>query len=177
LDLRNGLWIAVIVWQRLNITKGAFETLMNDFWLQYFKRPLDQLPRPHTVMSNPRNSFFDGEWYQCYDILEYIASNSPRNQNRSDFIANCNKAFQEELGGYRFIDSEIIQVTSEAEIESIEESLSATERLKPVHEPLRVALSIYGYTATRVVLGTQCLIVRPLRLKMRSSCSFRAQPS
>jgi hypothetical protein len=142
-ELKNALWSAVTVWQARNaggMRTGDFNQLMKDFWLYYYKEPLDKLPGPKSMLAKLRQSFFHGTWYDCYDILEFIASNYHANNIKDEFLNNCNEAMARELSAYRFVGGQITQITSEAEISSIEDALLDTQPLKPVHIHLKTAL-------------------------------------
>ncbi len=145
-DLRNGLWSVVTVWRNhhhTSSTVGLFVELMGEFWLFYFKKSLDTLPDANSVFSQLRSIFFnfDGKWYDCFDILEFIADKYPSNEYREELINGCNKAFERELSAYRFVDNQITQITTEAEISAIEEALADSQPLRPVNEHLATALN------------------------------------
>src|SRR2546425_1873993 len=79
-DLRNALWSAVTIWrnqQNNSLNIEHFEDLMTRFWLFYLKSALDTFPGGTHLFSRVRNLFFDGEWNECYDILEFIVANYP----------------------------------------------------------------------------------------------------
>lgn len=142
-DLRNALWSVVTVW-RNHLSFGLaslYVFLMKEFWLFYFKKPLDAFPDANSVFSHLRKIFFDGEWYECYDILEFIISKYPANQYREELINDCNEALERELSAYRFVGNQITQITSEAEMSAIEEALADSQRLRPVNEHLATALN------------------------------------
>lgn len=142
-ELRNGLWSAIVLW-RLQYDQterlSKFVSLMNKFWLSYFKESVDTSPDYNGIFARIRNVFFDGEWHDCYDILEFIAANDTDNELKAELIDNCNKALERELSAYRFVGDQITQITSETEISSIEEALADTQSLKPVHTHLKMAL-------------------------------------
>lgn len=143
-DLRNGLWSAVTVWRNHHNASASFEPfveLMKDFWLVYFKNSLDTLQEASYVFQQLRTIFFDGEWYNCYDILEFIVGKYPANEYREELINGCNEALERELSAYRFVGNQITQITSEAEISAIEEALADSQPLRPVNEHLVTALN------------------------------------
>lgn len=144
-DVRNGLWTAVTIWrnhhQRSVLDLQPFDELMTKFWLYYFKKTLDTKPDYNSVYSMLRDRFFKGDWYECFDILEFIVANYPCNDHREELIAGCNTALERELSAYRFVSDQITQITSETEISAIEEALADSQRLRPVNEHLATALN------------------------------------
>jgi hypothetical protein len=84
------------------------------------------------------------------DILEYVPKNFeyPNNQYETEsinqkFIERCNDILEAHMSAYRFVHGEIVEITSEAEIEAIENALDGTRSAYgPVHEHLRRALEL-----------------------------------
>ncbi|HKR62035.1 MAG TPA: hypothetical protein VJS64_20270, partial [Pyrinomonadaceae bacterium] len=144
-DLRNALWTPVTVWrnrhQQTVLTLPLFAELMTKFWLFYFKRTLDTQPDYNSVFQQLRDIFFQGEWYECFDILEFIVANYPENEDRDRLIAGCNVALERELSAYRFVGTQVTQITSETEISAIEEALTGASALRPVYEHLATSLN------------------------------------
>lgn len=141
---RNALWTAVTVWRnhhQVSSTNELYVELMKNFWLYYFKNSLDTLSDCNAVYTNLRNIFFNDEWNECFDILEFIASNYPANDYREELVAGCNEALERELSAYRFVGNQVTQITSEAEISAIEEALADSQPLRPVNEHLATALN------------------------------------
>jgi AbiJ N-terminal domain 4 len=134
--------VLVTIWRRHHGDLNSdFTSLMKKFWLSYFKKPLDTLPSSNDVFSIIRTIFFDGEWHECYDILEFIACNYTSNEYRDELIKGSNEALEREISAYRFVGNQLTQITSENEISSIEEVLADTQRLTPVYEHLSTALN------------------------------------
>ena len=82
--------------------------------------------------------FYECEWNEVFDLLEYTVKNYPDAEAISVFIEECNKLFEKDNSGYRFVDMLITPITTEEEIKEIEKALSYP--LKPVHEHLQTAL-------------------------------------
>ena len=141
-DLKNALWSAVVFFYQNNESRTVplLDELMVRFWLHYYKDAIDSYRNYGRAFQRVKQSFFDGEWYDAYDILEFIASNYPDNDSKSEFMDSCNIVLETELSAYRFVGGLITQITSEAEINAIEDALNDTQRIKPVHEHLNTAL-------------------------------------
>lgn len=150
-DLRNGLWNALIIfyWKQSQSKKRDYhypepiDKLVIILWLDYFKKPIDTLDDywPYTY-EKIRNYFFNCEWYEVYDFIEFIANNYPEKQTNQKFMDFCNSILEQELSAYRFVGGRITQITSEIEISQIEEALEITSSVKAVNIHLKSALDL-----------------------------------
>ena len=59
-------------------------------------------------------------------------------------MKNCNISLKEELSAYRFVDGKITPITSEEEIQSIEEAISNSNQFKPVRIHLQTAIDLFA---------------------------------
>ena len=153
-DLRNGLWDALTLfyWDKMRTcyhlsSEKDINWLIRSLWHNYFKYPLDTLDDiwAHTY-NQLRNYFFDCSWNEVYDFIEFIANNykdvygdTSVNEKFTDFT---NHILGREVSAYRFVDRRIAQITSEKEIAEIEEALTETTPLKPVHDHLKTSLEL-----------------------------------
>jgi len=148
-DLRIGLWNALtrFYWEQVTDKLIPFNKsigiLFRKIWLDYFKSPLDTLKDywPDTY-EKIRKYFFDSEWYEVYDFIEFIANNYPGEYLNNNFMKYCNTILERELSAYRFVGGKIAQITSEEEISEIEETLKITEPLKAVNTHIKRALDL-----------------------------------
>lgn len=154
-ELRNCLWSCLDIhyWRTLtdntgmmhhSITRGsAMDVLFKRLWLNHFKKPLDTLNYSWVVTRAwTRKYFFDSEWYEVYDFIEFVADNYPNEFINSKFIDCCNSMLEREKSGYRFVGAKITDIVSEGEITEIEEALKTG--LKPVTNHLEKALDFYA---------------------------------
>lgn len=148
--LRNSLWsiLKIHIWDKVHHSaysttfqiNRSFETFCQRFWFRYFKLPLDTLNDEwNFVYKFFRTRFFEAEWFEVYDFVEFVAENFPY-EDRDSFIAGCNIAFQTEMSAYRFVDGKIARITSEQEISEIEEAVRGGR--DPVQIHLRRALEL-----------------------------------
>jgi hypothetical protein len=93
-DLKNSLWNALklIVFNTLpqnDDYDNRYNHMVEVIWLRYFKHPIDTIP---LTLDNSeeiiRSHFFEGEWYETYDLLEFIANYESR-----DFVFDRRKLF------------------------------------------------------------------------------------
>lgn len=154
--LRNALWslLKLHVWDRVQHSTGIYggyhlsssgnreiAALSQRIWFSYFKKPLDKLDDDwNKVYSQLRTHFFEAEWYEVYDFIEFVANNYERYQFRDNFMEAINRALEREVSAYRFVDRVIAQLTEQQEVEEIEDALARARG--PVQTHLRRALEL-----------------------------------
>ena len=154
--LRNALWslLKIHVWDHGHALPDMYggnylssdsnrelRELCRRLWLNYFKKPLDSLDRLWSeVLSQLRSYFFDCEWYEVYDFIEFVANNYQRYMFSEAFLKSCNAVLEKEMSAYRFIDGLISQITEQEQLDEIEKALE--ESRGPVHTHLRRALEL-----------------------------------
>jgi len=147
-DLRTALWNAFQIFfleqiKSRYLSNTDYHNFFRVMWHDFFKYPIDNLddfwPKTHKRL---REWFFEAEWYEVYDFIEYVGNaSSPINTQK--FIDFCNLMMEKELSGYRFVNKEIAPITDQTEISEIEEAIknSAKSKFHGVNEHLRTALS------------------------------------
>jgi len=148
-ELRNSLWNALTIyyWDRVSLTPidGYISdiTPFQILWFDYFKKPLDTLGHLWRITKHQiRKYFFEFEWYEVYDFIEFMANKHPETYTNPRFMDFCNTVLERELSAYRFVGGKITQITSEEEIAEIEEALGVP--LKPVTNHLKRALDLFA---------------------------------
>lgn len=146
-DLRNGLWDALhmFYWEGVkskwlsNTNNADMQILINRLWHSYFKKPIDTINDFwERTFEELRTYFFECDWNETYDFIEFVAINHNNNALSIKFRDTCNHILEREVSAYRFIDDKITEITSDEEIKEIEEALSGP--LKPVNTHLKSAL-------------------------------------
>lgn len=150
-DLRNSLWNALDICYWVKVTTHFVNDtrevwfLCKKLWFDYFKTPLDTMPRAWVnTLKHIRNYYFDCEWFEVYDFIDFVANNYPLDSLSDRFKELCNVILEREVAGYRFIGGKIIPITAEEEITEIEEALGVTDSLKPVSIHLKTALDLFS---------------------------------
>lgn len=154
--LRNALWslLKIYIWDYVHSTDSIYgrrylsshgnediHTLCQRIWFNYFKKPLDQLSDDWSkVYEILRRHYFECEWYEAYDFLEFIANNYYRNRFKDEFITACNRSLEKEMSAYRFVDGRITRITEQQEVQEIEQAIN--ESLGPVQTHIRRALEL-----------------------------------
>lgn len=147
-DTRNRLWNAFAqAIPTASYGSGLIGTWMyglyRHIWSDHFKAPVDELPKEDLIRITIKNVFRRGEWYEAYDLLEFVIS-SRHNQRRDQLTGEVSRILSEELAGFRLMDKQFVEITDETEIAAIEESLSITnsERFAPARAHLATALEM-----------------------------------
>jgi len=154
-ELRNRLWNALKIhyWDKIKehfSWKSYHPDIYNlcvSLWHSLFKLPLDTLDTFSWKITYKtiREYFFKCTWDGVYDFIEFVSKNYGDgsyyyNKINSDFRNMCNKILEEENSAYRFVEEEIVEITSEEEISEIEEALE--QPFKPVKVHLKRALEL-----------------------------------
>ena len=155
-NLRNGIWslFTIYLWNQVdyssyqshgNINTSNLKTLIIAYWLNFFKQPIDTIPiQFEKVLYKVRSSFFNCEWHEVYSFIEETLENYPREfkKNKEFFTKALNNCLEKENSAYRIINNEITPITSEQEIQSIEDALKNTNQYSGVQQHLNQALKL-----------------------------------
>lgn len=149
--LRTGLWnvLHLAFWSQHEFLYGRnqydtpqIEFLSKRLWFQYFKKPIDKIPdHALRVVEVIREYFFGCKWHEVYDFIEFIVQD--QKANRSSLPKVLNEVLERELSGYRVVDGVVVDITSEQEIQMLDEALSEG-RFGGVAAHLRRALELYS---------------------------------
>jgi len=155
-DLRNGLWSVLF-----ETYLGKFRDYHNEpapaywaweqrlvvgLWRDFYKLAVDSIPHSWPIaVEQMRNWFFQAEWHQVYDFLEFIAAHAAAagfgEEDTREFPKACNAILQREASGYRFLAGFIQPITDETEMSGVEEATLSSDPYGPVGTHLRSALA------------------------------------
>ncbi|MNK40622.1 hypothetical protein D3C87_592720 [compost metagenome] len=148
-DLRNRLWNVTLesFFDTLSISDGYGSTdnakvrVCKYLWKEFYRYIIDDIPQYSNglvyedgVITFIKKWFLRVEWYEVYDFIEFISVNPTVAQE-------FNKALIKEVSGYRIVSGRIVQVTSEEEIQEIEQAITETDNWKSVNTHLQSALN------------------------------------
>jgi hypothetical protein len=147
--LRNQLWnvLHLHLWSKqrgYTHEPGPLNLLLKQLWVHHYELRIDEIDRhPEGIITKVKDDFLTGDWFKMYDILQFILSNYTNNLGQIDqFVTNINTVLERYLSGYRVLDKQIVDITSEQELESIEDALGDSSRFKPVNLHLKRALEL-----------------------------------
>lgn len=119
-------------------------------WKEFFGKRTDEISTYSSggiyvsgVISFIKNWFFSAEWYEIYDLLEFLAKMDHRALHIG-FTDECNYALKKEMAGYRLIDECIVQITTEEEVVEIEEALKNSSIWEPVNTHLKTSIDYFS---------------------------------
>jgi hypothetical protein len=134
--LRNQLWnlLDIHYWILMRgyewiIQNPFFNNLFRAMWHNYFKKPLDTMPSRWEELDKwTREYFFNCSWNEVYEFLEVVVHYYNGGESSSlneEFQKACNVTFERELSAYRFVNGQIVEITSKEEISEIEEAMDS----------------------------------------------------
>lgn len=124
------------------------EMVCKILWVDFYNERIDLIPNTmyrdissHGVIDYIKEWYFKkAKWHDKYDLIEFICS--LKLVVVDDFTRFINNTLRKEVAGYRIVDKQIVQITSEEEIESIEEALQNSSVLTSVNTHLTKALEM-----------------------------------
>lgn len=154
-QLRTHLWNFWFDFFWESLSYGATTKVQSkaDFSIEYWKNfagfPVDEIPTRRgfvldyevdylKVLRLMKSDFFDNEWYKVYDLLEF--TNSMYKAPEEKFATGCNLVLKKWGSGYRFINGYLVPITSENEIQEIENSLVNTVRSNSIFQHLEKSI-------------------------------------
>lgn len=137
-DLRNRLWsgLKIGLWDHWSPREhSGFQThdgkqvelVVKVIWLHYFKLPIDTMPAfeiayPKSAYEIIREHFFNGQWWESYDLIEFLIKAMP-DEWKEELKKLLNMFMEAENAACRIVGDEIVEITDEQEIETIESAL------------------------------------------------------
>jgi hypothetical protein len=101
---------------------------LRSLWTDFYKAPTDTLPTFKSAISQIRNEFFRAEWHWVFDFLEFSAKHAK--ECGPALIKLANDQLERENSAYRFVGTEIVEITDQTEITSIEDALGGPKAVR-----------------------------------------------
>lgn len=144
-DLRNSLW-SILINELERMTNKSSDYLQQSpelwqlalsLWLNLFKQRVDEIPtRVSSFIATLKTAFLQASFEEAYDLLEHVALIS----GVGSFTEQCNIILERELSAYRFLETQLVPVSNEEELASIERALEDTSALAGTSAHLRSAI-------------------------------------
>ncbi len=128
-DLRTGLWnvLKLAVLDELAHTRNEHHNLFKKLWINHFKYPIDGLSNDITAKNlSIKKDFFTAEWFEVYDLLEFIAKTRVGIRFNNNFIESSNEVLEIEFSAYRFINDVLAPISNETEISGLKDAFQNT---------------------------------------------------
>lgn len=108
-------------------------------WTNFFHRKINDFRISDFGQFFERWFFVNAKWYEIYDILqEFVLILEFQKINYQNFIIAINRKLEMHMSVYKFVNTEIFEITSEDEIKEIETAVNSP--LKEVNIQLKNAL-------------------------------------
>lgn len=148
-DLRHSLWNVLsksflLKYSTLSSSRTLFynerdvDNFIEYLWIDFFKYLLDDLPTiKDWAVKKLRRCFEEFKWYEIYDFLEVTINYF----ESKILVEEVNAVLSRELSGFRFIGGVFTDITTEHEIEMLEEAVS-DKHFPAVSSHLKRALTL-----------------------------------
>ena len=139
--LRTKLWniLKVTIWDRYDFHNRSYDPLtkridrlVERLWFNYFNWDLDRLPGFYESYGKKgaydalKDYFLTCQWFEVYDLLEAIA-NSQSDLLADDALTWINSTLEEHNAAYRFVGTQVAEITDKNEIQAIETALATAD--------------------------------------------------
>lgn len=152
-SLRDRLWNAVYTYMfcdllrissnvtcyyeelRVPATKRFFFRL----WHEFFNLPIDEIPPISgssvygtSVLNSVKMFIRTSTWFEVYELLEFLAEQCSQ-VSQSGFVQFLNEQLEVENAGYRFVGAQLVPITNELELETIEQAITGPFETEKIH--------------------------------------------
>ena len=154
-ELLNKLWnvINLYIFYKYKSSQNSVQngllnhSNLNNFFADLYhfqKKRIDQIPAYIRDAIDELDILFfnEYEWHEVYDFLEFCIYAYPFEELKNHFITRMNQILEEENSAYRIINDKVTEITSEQEIQSIEDALKNTNPYSGVQQHLNQALKL-----------------------------------
>lgn len=153
LPLRNALW-NWIRWMldddnagRYNKTWAQWHAFAKSgLWDEFFHLPVDKVPED--VDRTVRAWYESAEWFDVYNLVEYVLHNANRVRGDYDKRRNVedalNQFLERELSGYRVVQRQLVPITSAVELAEVRKAATTVSGFEGAAEHIEAALALLG---------------------------------
>ena len=106
---------------------------MEEIWIDILKKDVSVFEiymSSNSKFDLLKDEFNNVEWYKIYDIIEIIINYDQSKKDR--LISDFNQILKRENSAYRIIDSQVVMITDEIEIQEIEECLNIDDKFMDI---------------------------------------------
>jgi len=132
--LRNGIWSVL---HEFFFSKGvhshstssaSYYPLWQSIWRDFLKRASDTLPAWFgQAQIELRDWFYKAEWYEVYDLAEFVVQSEASRVLREYFTIAINDILKREMAGYTLVGDHVIAISNPAELAAISAALEASK--------------------------------------------------
>jgi hypothetical protein len=135
-------------------SQTPYWSLAKSIWTEYYGGKLDEINYNRTnLLDTIKFDFFESEWNEMFDILEFIPNVFDENSvirpvilqtKNQSFIFDANKMLEKNLSAYRFIQGRVTEISDTEEVSSVQGALQNSFKIAPVKIHLTRALELYS---------------------------------
>ncbi|OEF96164.1 AbiJ-NTD4 domain-containing protein [Desulfuribacillus alkaliarsenatis] len=145
---RNQIWNLLSTRLLEGIRRGYISPELDDFsrllWQHYFKKTYDTIPGDyHELILDLKFYFFTATWYEALDFIEAFPNYYKSNAFVKEvYCKEINTILEKENSAYRFVNTSIVEITNQIEIDTIESAFRLEAKYKSVRIHLETALEL-----------------------------------
>lgn len=167
-NLRMGIYNALYNFLGEYNSSSSYSKICRDIWSDVWHGALDKFPRLHCLdfYSHLKHWLAECTWYEPYDLIEFVASECQKidsetveacdynlqpnwcahsNLILSDFAQYITHALEHEDSGYRLIETRIVPITNDAEIDAVENALEVPVTFSNARHHIEKALTLFAH--------------------------------
>ncbi|MBN7304344.1 hypothetical protein IUQ79_20825 [Mycobacteroides abscessus subsp. bolletii] len=141
-ETRNGIWNAIVTYP-LEAQYWVQED-GSAVWTEHFSLRVDSYSEGY-LTSRMKKTVTAGEWYEVFDLVEALIGSLAHPSYFTAgkrFNAEINRVLTRDRAAYRIVESLIVPITNDAELESLQTALS--EPKSPAQKHLQKALELFA---------------------------------
>ncbi|MGC0856768.1 hypothetical protein WKG94_20100 [Pantoea agglomerans] len=140
-DSRIGIWNCIHRNLGLGGVTIAADTqyCLRGIWTDYLNRPIDDIPSlvrgniySPSMADMLKSSISNDDWYSVFDVIEFIIQ-SINEINKKALSRDMNKTFRKFGVAYTIINYLVTPISSEVEVESIQEAIANSPESSSLH--------------------------------------------
>ena len=114
-------------------------------WHIFFCFPVDTIPKyVDELFSQLRKFYFDFNVIEVYDFIEFVVQNIEDENMAQNMEVYFNSDLKSELSAYRFINHQLVEITSEQEIAEIEQAAQITGKYVAASSHIDAAINFFA---------------------------------
>jgi hypothetical protein len=137
--LRNDLW-NLLYSSLVDTYQNSTPYTLSNFWWHHFGQPIEQYD-PRRLASVIRATILESEWYEVYDLLEFLASETP--DYYQTLVDMVNAILENNRAGYRIVAGQVVEITDETELQSIRDA-AAQPAASPARQHIEKAVQLFA---------------------------------
>lgn len=119
-----------------------FQGFAESVFSEFHKVPVDTIPYKWPEFKKAiRENYFKMKWHRVYSFLEFVV-NLNYNSSGQILVEEFNRVLERENSAYRFVSGKVTPITSNDEIEEIEQAISGSDQYAGVRTHLQTSLGM-----------------------------------